>query len=120
MEQEPVHEHIFRLGQMARDGFAEICSRLGIAAVATGFGSVFCTYFLDGEVRSYDDLIRNDAALYAGYRLESIEHGVFELPMNLKRSHVSYAHTQDDIVVLLETAERSIRTVLDRRAAGSA
>jgi glutamate-1-semialdehyde 2,1-aminomutase len=117
MEEEPVHEHIFRLGQMARDGFADICRRLGVPAVATGFGSIFCTYFLDGEVRSYDDLLRNDAELYVGYRLESVGRGVFELPMNLKRSHISYAHTEDDVAVLLETAEASIRTVLDRRAA---
>ena len=115
MEEEPVHEHIFRLGQMARDGFADICRRLGIAGIATGFGSIFCTYFLDGEVRSYDDLLRNDAELYVGYRLESVAKGVFELPMNLKRSHTSYAHTEDDIAVLVETAEASIRTVLDRR-----
>jgi hypothetical protein len=37
--------------------------------------------------------------------------------MNLKRSHVSYAHSEADVAVLLETAESSIRTVLDRRAA---
>ena len=80
-----------------------------------GCGSVFCTYFLDGDVRSYDDLLRNDVELYVGYRLESVAHGVFELPMNLKRSHMSYAHTEDDVTELLETAEASMRTVLDRR-----
>jgi glutamate-1-semialdehyde 2,1-aminomutase len=118
LQREPVHAHVFRLGQMARDGFADITSRLGVPAVAAGFGSVFCTYFLDGPVRSYDDLLRNDADLYVGYRLRSLDEGIFELPMNLKRSHVSYAHTEGDVSHLLEAAERSMRHVLDSRAGG--
>jgi glutamate-1-semialdehyde 2,1-aminomutase len=120
LEHQPVHEHVFRLGQMARDGFADITSRLGIPAVPTGFGSVFCTYFMEGPARTYDDLLRNDVEMYVGYRIRSLEEGHFELPMNLKRSHVSYAHQQSDIERLLEAAERSIRHVLDGRAAGAA
>jgi glutamate-1-semialdehyde 2,1-aminomutase len=119
LEEEPVLEHTFSLGQLARDGFADIGRRVGVPVVAAGFGSVFCTYFLEGEVRSYDDLIRNDKDLYVGYRLESIGEGVFELPMNLKRSHMSYAHSERDVAVLLTTAERSIRKVLERRASGT-
>ncbi len=118
LEREPVHDYIFRLGDRARAGLAEATARIGVPAVVSGFGSIFCVYFLDGPVRSYDDLVRNDAELYVGYRLEGIHEGVFELPMNLKRSHISYAHTEADIDRLVETAERSIRSVLDRRAAG--
>jgi glutamate-1-semialdehyde 2,1-aminomutase len=118
LEEEPVLPHVFRLGQMARDGFAEVCARLGVPAAVSGFGSIFCTYFLDGEVRSFDDLLRNDVDLFVGYRLEGVGEGVFELPMNLKRSQVSYAHTERDVARLLEVAERSIRRVLERRAAG--
>ena len=101
---------------MARDGFTDITRRLGIPAVPTGYGSVFCTYFLDGPVRSYDDLLRNDVEMYVGYRMRSLDEGIFELPMNLKRSHVSYAHQASDIEQLLEAAERSMRHVLDVRA----
>jgi len=116
MEREPVLDHIFELGERARAGLREVCSRLDIPAVVSGFGSVFCVYFLDGPVRSYDDLLRNDVDLYVGYRLESIRKGIFELPLNLKRSHVSFAHTAAQIDRLVGEAERSIRTVLDRRA----
>ena len=45
-----------------------------------------------------------------------MEHGIFELPLNLKRSHFSYAHTDDDVDRLLEATEASVRAVLDRRA----
>jgi glutamate-1-semialdehyde 2,1-aminomutase len=86
-----------------------------VPVVVSGFGSVFVTYFLEGRVSSYDDLLANDVDLFVGYRRELMEHGVFELPLNLKRSHFSYAHTDDDVDRLLEATEAAVKTVLNRR-----
>ena len=69
-------------------------AQLGVPVVVAGFGSVFVTYFLDGPVAEYDDLLANDVELFVGYRRELMKHGIFELPLNLKRSHFSYAHTE--------------------------
>jgi len=52
-----------------------------------------------------------------GYRRELMGHGVFELPLNLKRSHFSYAHTDDDVDRLLEATEASGRAFLAARGA---
>ena len=102
LEREPVFEHIFDLGDRARNGLRELYAKLGIPAVVTGFGSVFVTYFMDPPADSYDDLLRNDVDRFVGYRRRLMEHGIFELPLNLKRNHISYAHTRDDIDALLE------------------
>ena len=40
-----------------------------------------------------------------------MEHGVFELPLNLKRSHFSYAHTETDVDTLLGATEAAWREV---------
>jgi glutamate-1-semialdehyde 2,1-aminomutase len=109
---EPVHEHVFRLGESARTGLRELYARLGVPVVVAGFGSVFVTYFLEGSVQSYDDLLANDVELFVGYRKELMKHGVFELPLNLKRSHFSYAHTDADVDRLLEATEAAVRAVL--------
>ena len=63
---------------------------------------------------SYDDLLANDVELFVGYRRELMKHGIFELPLNLKRSHFSYAHTDDDVDRLLEATEAAVTTVLGR------
>ncbi len=117
MQREPVHEHIFRLGERARSGLRELYARLGLPVVVTGFGSVFVTYFMDGPAERYDDLLRNDKAMYVGYRRNLLEHGVFELPMNLKRSHVSYAHKEADIDALLEATETAVLKTRDELVA---
>jgi glutamate-1-semialdehyde 2,1-aminomutase len=76
---------------------------------------VFVTYFLEGAPTSYDDLLANDVDLFTGYRRELMRHGIFELPLNLKRSHFSYAHTDEDVDRLLEATEEAVQTVLTAR-----
>jgi len=83
--------------------------------VVSGFGSVFVSYFLEGEVTSYDDLLRHDAELFVGYRSELIAEGIFELPLNLKRSHFSYAHSDADVDALIAGTELAVTRALARR-----
>jgi glutamate-1-semialdehyde 2,1-aminomutase len=77
---------------------------------------VFVSYFLEGPVERYDDLLANDVELFVGYRRELMEHGIFELPLNLKRSHFSYAHSDADVDRLLEATEVAVGRVLASRA----
>jgi hypothetical protein len=48
-------------------------------------------------VRNYDDLLAQRRRPVVGYRRELMKDGIFELPLNLKRSHFSYAHTDEDV-----------------------
>ncbi|MET8830936.1 aspartate aminotransferase family protein [Streptomyces sp. NPDC004610] len=113
LSDEPVHEHTFRLGERARTELAALYRSLDIPTVVTGYGSVFVTYFMDGPApRSYDDLLANDAARFIGVRRNLTEHGIFELPLNLKRSHISYAHTDADIDRLIEATEAAVTKTL--------
>src|SRR5215207_19151 len=116
LQREPVHGHVFRLGERTREGLRALYARLGVPVVVSGFGSVFVTYFLEGPVESYDDLLRNDVDLFVGYRRELLHHGIFELPLNLKRSHFSYAHTDEDVDRLLEATETAVAAALAARA----
>ena len=70
LQREPVHEHVFRLGERTRTGLRELYARLGVPVHVSGFGSVFVTYFLEGTPTSYDDLLANDVDLFVGYRRE--------------------------------------------------
>jgi glutamate-1-semialdehyde 2,1-aminomutase len=105
LEAEPVHRHVFRLGERLRQGLAEIHQRRGVRATVAGFGSVFLTYFMEGPIESYTDLLRNDGARFLDYRRRMIERGILKLPLNLKRNHISYSHTDTHIDRTLEVAE---------------
>jgi glutamate-1-semialdehyde 2,1-aminomutase len=111
LECEPVHRHVFRLGEKLRHGLTEIHQRLGLPATVAGFGSVFLTYFMEGPIDSYTDLLRNDAARFLAYRRRMIERGIFKMPVNLKRGHISYSHTEAHIDRTLETAEDVLKEI---------
>ncbi|MGW4235045.1 aspartate aminotransferase family protein [Streptomyces sp. NPDC004980] len=113
LREEPVHEHVFRLGDRVRTELTGLYDRLGVPAVVAGYGSVFVSYFMPGEApRTYADLLNNDASLFVGYRRKLLDHGLFELPLNLKRSHISYAHTDADVDRLIEGTEAAVKAVL--------
>jgi glutamate-1-semialdehyde 2,1-aminomutase len=118
MRSEPVHEHIFALGEQIRTGLREIFDDEGVPAVVAGYGSVFVTYFMTGPApRDYSDLLRNDATMLIAYRRELAERGIFELPLNLKRSHVSYAHTVEHVERLLAASRPALQAALRSRDA---
>lgn len=112
METQGVHEHVFRLGDRVRAGLSDIMADAGVPAEVEGFGSVFLTYFMEGPVRNFTDLLRNDADFFVRYRQECIARGVFLLPMNIKRNHVSFAHTDADIDRTLQVAEDAVQALL--------
>src|SRR5690606_13468654 len=112
LENEPVHETVFRLGDKMRSSIREITNRLGIDAVVTGFGSVWTTYFMDFEPKNYSDLQHNDAEFYVTYRKKLIEKGIFKMPMNIKRNHISYSHTEEDIDTTLEIIEATLKEMV--------
>jgi glutamate-1-semialdehyde 2,1-aminomutase len=100
-----------------RDGLTSIVDELSVPGVVRGFGSVFCLYFLDGEVHGYRDLMRNDDARYIAFHRGMTDRGFLMLPMSLKRNHVSGAHTAEDIDRTLEAARDVLREVGRARAA---
>ncbi len=105
MENQPVHEHVFALGDRMRSGIRQILDRLGIEAYVAGFGSVWTTYFMNREPLNYTDLMDNDADFYVAYRRKLVERGIFKMPMNIKRNHISYSHTEEHIDSTLQTIE---------------
>jgi glutamate-1-semialdehyde 2,1-aminomutase len=120
IERVAVHEHVFALGERARDGLREIWAAQGVDAVVCGFGSIWVTYFQANEPRCYEDLLGQDGELFVQHRIELLEHGIFENPTNLKRSQVSFAHTEADVDALLAATEKVAPDILNRLGRHSA
>jgi glutamate-1-semialdehyde 2,1-aminomutase len=107
-----VFERTAELGQRMRDGLTGIVNELSLPATVRGYGSVFCVYFLEGEVHGYRDLMRNDNELYRDYHRRMTDRGFLMLPMSLKRNHVSFAHTEDDIDRTLEASRDVLKELV--------
>jgi glutamate-1-semialdehyde 2,1-aminomutase len=108
LEDGTVHERVFALGERMRAGLREIAQRAGVPAVVGGFGSLFVLCFMEGPLERYEDVLRNDTALFMRYRRELIARGIFEMPESLGRSHIGASHTGDDVDRALEAAEEAL------------
>jgi glutamate-1-semialdehyde 2,1-aminomutase len=112
LETEPVHEHIFRLGKRMRDGLRALAADLDVPAVVSGYGSLYVMLFMEGPLESYDDVVRNDSEFFVAYRKELVRHGVLEMPENIGRNHIMYAHTENDVDRALSISRDSLAATL--------
>jgi glutamate-1-semialdehyde 2,1-aminomutase len=115
LENEPVHEHIFALGERMRTGLRQIADELGVPVVVSGYGSLYAMLFMEGPLSSYDDVIRNDQEFFVAYRKELVRRGVLEMPENIGRNHISYSHTAEDIDRTLQISREALKATLERR-----
>jgi glutamate-1-semialdehyde 2,1-aminomutase len=111
LERPDSYEHLFGLGERMRRGLQTVVEEIGIEAAVTGYGSVFVLYFMNPPFQNYTDLLRNDVHKFVTYRRALIERGIYELPVNLKRNHISLSHTENDIDNSLEIAAEVLRTL---------
>jgi glutamate-1-semialdehyde 2,1-aminomutase len=116
LEQHDVHEHVFQLGDRMRDGLREMSRELGVPTVVSGLGSLYIMLFMEGPLRSYEDALRNDRDLFVAYRRELVRRGVFEMPENIGRSHISFSHTKEDVDQTLQVARDALVATLDKRS----
>jgi glutamate-1-semialdehyde 2,1-aminomutase len=114
LEDGRAHARVFALGERMRSGLRAIAEEAGVPAVVGGYGSLFVLCFMEGPLRSYEDVLRNDTALFLRYRRELVARGVFEMPESLGRSHISAAHTEDDVDRSLEAARAALAAALGR------
>jgi glutamate-1-semialdehyde 2,1-aminomutase len=110
-----IHRRVFALGEQMRRGLEEITARLGITARPTNFGSVWVCYFTDRIVRNFDDALTSDASLYVGLHQGLIDRGFLTVPLNLKRNHITGAHTEEDIARTLQAAEDTLTALAAHR-----
>lgn len=116
LEDGRLHAQLFRLGERMRTGLGQIAERAGVAAVVSGYGSLFVMLFMEGPLTSYDDVLRQDRELFVRYRQELNRRFILEMPDHVGRSHISASHTEDDIDHTLEMAEEALQAALDGRS----
>ncbi|MEP7198379.1 MAG: aspartate aminotransferase family protein [Chloroflexota bacterium] len=109
LERPDSYKHLFGLGDMMREGLNSIVTSRGVEATVAGFGSVFVTYFMRPPIANYTDLLRNDVNKFVTYRKRMIERGIYKLPVNLKRNHISLSHTAADVDETLSAAEQVLK-----------
>jgi glutamate-1-semialdehyde 2,1-aminomutase len=108
LEDGKVYEHLFGLGEQVRNEISQIINKVGIKAFVAGFGSVFTVYFMQPQLDSYDDLLRNQAEVDRFFRGELIRNGILVNPLPLKRYHLTASHTDEDVEITIHAIRNAM------------
>jgi glutamate-1-semialdehyde 2,1-aminomutase len=115
LETQPVHKHLYALGDRMRTGLRAIADELEVPVVVSGYGSLYVMLFMEGPLRCYDDVVRNDHEFFVAYRRELVRRGVLEMPENIGRNHIMYSHTAEDVEQTLEISQAALKVTRDAR-----
>jgi glutamate-1-semialdehyde 2,1-aminomutase len=100
-----IYDRINRYGDRIRKGLSEIFGEKRVPAVASGYASLFRTFFTDKKIlRNYRDVVKSKKQLESLFRLELMSRGVFLALW----SNVSAAITEKDVETMLKAAEESV------------
>jgi glutamate-1-semialdehyde 2,1-aminomutase len=101
-----INRRLFELGGRLSDGVNAAIREHGVKVRLQSFGSVWALYFTDKPVRNYRDLLplRSGpmAALRQVFRAHMMQRGIFLNAHAGNRAFLSAAHSDDDIVRVVE------------------
>lgn len=88
-------------------GLKEILSTFNKSFALNRVGSMMTLFFVEGEVRYYEDAIKSDTKLFANYFHKMLEKGIYLAPAQFEAFFVSTAHTDEDIEKTLKAAKET-------------
>ncbi len=96
------------LGAAFEDGTRSALKRAGKDYVFQRIGSMFCLYFMSGEVWNLADAYRSDKAAFGRYFHACLDAGVYFAPSQFEAGFLSLAHTPDDLAKTAEVVTRAL------------
>jgi len=112
LDEEPVYEHIDRLGEALFEGLQEVADDAGVDANVQHIGSMGQVYMTDHDIHRYRDTWHADEEQFGDWWLEAAANGVlFGNPMQGERFFTTYSHTDEQVEDALEAAEDAFRRV---------
>jgi glutamate-1-semialdehyde 2,1-aminomutase len=96
------------MGDAAIQGLREVFRRRDVKAIVQGFGPMFQIYFTERDgIHGYRDYCTHvDVHLYSRFVHRLLEASIYMTPSNGLHWIISTAHTDKDIALLVEAADR--------------
>jgi glutamate-1-semialdehyde 2,1-aminomutase len=105
------YDLLYGLGDRMRTGLSSIGQGLSFPTCVAGYGSVYILYFREEPPEQAHQLVDHDTNRFMQFRRALAKRGIFEPPMDLKRCHISLAHTEEDVDQTLSVAEDVLRAL---------
>jgi glutamate-1-semialdehyde 2,1-aminomutase len=118
MARDRIHARLFELGATLASAVNEQIETLGLPAQCQHFGSIWCVYFTDRELRNYRDIaafaVTKDTGIDAEFQSHLLDRGIYLQPFYTNRAFISAAHSDADIEETVEVVADFLRNKASR------
>ena len=104
-----VYKELEKKSDMLERGLKEVFRKAGVAASFNRVGSMFTTFFTDGEVRDYSGARTSDTARFSKFFKGMLENGVNIAPSQFEAGFMSLAHSESDINKTIKAAAKALK-----------
>lgn len=98
-----------RLGAIFEDLVRSGLSELGKEMVFHRVGSMFCLFFVEGEVKNLEDAQRSNREAFARFFHFCLDDGVYFAPSQFETGFISLAHSGNDLQQAAEVAAAALQ-----------
>ena len=117
LQEAGTYQRLEALAARLADGLLAAAKAAEVPVYGTRVGSVMTLFFAKGPVTDYASARTADTGRFATYFRAMLEQGVYLAPSQFEAAFVSLAHTDEDVSLTLNAAEKAFRAV--RTAASS-
>ncbi|MGE5893507.1 MAG: aspartate aminotransferase family protein, partial [bacterium] len=91
------------------EGMKDAAKRAGVRTKAYRAGTMFCTYFTEGEVSDYATAKQTNTEKFGRFFREILKQGVNLAPSQFEAGFMSLAHTEKDVEKTVSAAYEAFR-----------
>ncbi|WP_306534389.1 glutamate-1-semialdehyde 2,1-aminomutase [Geobacter sp.] len=109
LQTEGFYSRLEEKSRILGDGIADAARRAGYPIYSTRVGSMFCSFFTNGEVHDWTSAATCDTKAFATFFRAMLEEGIYLAPSQFETAFVSSAHSDEDIEKTIAAAYKCFK-----------
>lgn len=111
LRQSKVYDRLERKSSLLEKGIIQAATEAKVDIQLARVGSIFTIFFTKEPVTAYENAANADSERYARFFHQMLSHGVYLPPSQFEAAFVSVAHTDQDIQVTVDAANKAFNSL---------
>jgi len=111
IKEEGFYQQIEEKSAYFEKGLQQVAGSSSVATCFQRVGGMFCTYFQDGPVNSFDDALKSDTEAFGRFFRSMLDQGINLAPSQFESGFMSIAHGQDELDKTISAVEKSLAAI---------